>query len=62
MLVSGLITVLVFYGAIFAVGIYASWIGHKRNKTSDDVMLAGRSIGFVMGMFTMTGKLSFFSI
>ena len=55
MLVSGLITVLAFYAVIFAVGVYASWIGRQRNKNTEDVMLAGRSIGFVMGIFTMTG-------
>ncbi len=55
LVVAGLITVLIFYGIIFAVGIYASWRGRKQNNTTDDVMLAGRSIGLVMGAFTMTG-------
>ena len=56
MVVAGLIAVLAFYAIIFGVGIYASWLGRKRNKTTDDVMLAGRSIGMIMGAFTMTGK------
>lgn len=54
--IAGLVSVLVFYVVILAIGVYASWrakameTGHK----SEDVMLAGRNIGLVVGVFTMT--------
>lgn len=59
--VAGLISIIIFYLLILAIGIFAAW-RKKRNqekaKTSeeetDEVILAGRSIGLVVGCFTMT--------
>lgn len=56
--VAGLISVVVFYLLILAVGI---WAGRKNkksagNESSEDVMLAGRNLGVFVGIFTMIGK------
>ncbi|XP_003738335.1 high-affinity choline transporter 1 [Galendromus occidentalis] len=54
---AGIISVVLFYILILAVGI---WAGRKSGKRSgeegeaDDVMLAGRNIGLFVGIFTMT--------
>ncbi|OQV18883.1 High-affinity choline transporter 1 [Hypsibius exemplaris] len=56
--VLGLVAVIVFYIIILGVGI---WAGRKQKTTagaggpsSEEVMLAGRNIGTVVGIFTMT--------
>ncbi|XP_013396451.1 high-affinity choline transporter 1 [Lingula anatina] len=54
--IAGLISIIVFYVLILAVGI---WAGRKTKSTeanadSEEVMLAGRNIGLVVGIFTMT--------
>ena len=54
----GLVAVIVFYILILAVGIIA---GRKSKSTesnadTEEVMVAGRNIGLVVGVFTMTGK------
>ena len=53
----GLLAVLIFYAAILAIGIYASWKSKsfKKGTKSEDVLLAGRDIGLVVGIFTLTG-------
>ena len=58
--VLGLCAVIVFYLVILGVGI---WAGRKQKTKADgggpdseQVMLAGRNIGTVVGIFTMTGK------
>ncbi|KAH9366203.1 hypothetical protein HPB48_016768 [Haemaphysalis longicornis] len=55
--IPGVVSVVIFYIIILAVGI---WAGRKRKKTSgndpgdaDEVMLAGRNIGIFVGIFTM---------
>ncbi|XP_071946763.1 high-affinity choline transporter 1-like isoform X2 [Antedon mediterranea] len=49
----GLVGVIIFYGIILAIGLYAS--RRIKDKTSmEDVMLAGRNIGLFVGIFTMT--------
>jgi len=55
---AGLAGIIVFYLLILAVGLWAAW---RRKKTmdgaeedQDEVMLAGRNIGLVVGMLTMT--------
>ena len=57
--IPGLISVIIFYILIFVAGIYASWKSKRdsqgRKQTSEDLMLAGRSLGLVVGFFTMTG-------
>ncbi|KAI3381397.1 hypothetical protein SNEBB_005192 [Seison nebaliae] len=48
----GIISIVVFYVLILAVGI---WAGRKsKGATEEEVMLAGRNIGLFVGMFTMT--------
>ena len=56
--VVGLVAVIVFYILILVVGIIA---GRKSKSTesnaeSEEVMVAGRNIGLVVGVFTMTGR------
>ncbi|KAH9514415.1 hypothetical protein Btru_025196 [Bulinus truncatus] len=52
----GLISIIVFYILILAVGLWAARKTGLRTKnvSTDDVMLANRSIGVVVGTFTMT--------
>ncbi|CAF0796973.1 unnamed protein product [Brachionus calyciflorus] len=54
--VGGLISVIIFYLLILAVGI---WAGKKQKSTeknpdTEEIMLAGRNIGLIVGIFTMT--------
>ncbi|XP_029840897.1 high-affinity choline transporter 1 isoform X1 [Ixodes scapularis] len=55
--IPGIVSVILFYIVILAVGI---WAGRKSKKTgsepgdADEVMLAGRNIGIFVGIFTMT--------
>lgn len=56
--VVGVAAIVFFYVLILVVGCWAS---RKSKQTgadvdSEDVMLAGRNIGVVVGMFTMTGE------
>ncbi|KAH7983871.1 hypothetical protein HPB52_014969 [Rhipicephalus sanguineus] len=57
--IAGVVSVVIFYIIILAVGI---WAGRKSKKTgndpgdADEVMLAGRNIGVFVGIFTMTGE------
>ena len=50
-----LASILVFYVLILAVGWMASYVKKAWKGTSEDMMLAGRDIGLVVGIFTMTG-------
>ncbi|XP_067010370.1 high-affinity choline transporter 1 [Anabrus simplex] len=52
--IAGLISIILFYILILAVGI---WAGRKKeagNDSEEEVMLAGRNIGLFVGIFTMT--------
>jgi high affinity choline transporter 7 len=54
MLIGGIISIVLFYLVILAVGI---WAGRKKeggNDSEEEVMLAGRNIGLFVGIFTMT--------
>ena len=53
----GLLGVIAFYILILGMGIFASWKSKafKSDTSSEDVMIARRKIGIVVGMFTMTG-------
>lgn len=57
--VAGLIAVLLFYIVIFVAGIVAAKIKSKKNegngREDEEVMLAGRNLGWFVGCFTMTG-------
>ena len=57
--VVGLIAVIVFYILILAVGIIAGRKSKKPsgNAESEEVMVAGRNIGLLVGVFTMTGTI-----
>jgi high affinity choline transporter 7 len=55
----GIVAIIVFYLLILAVGI---WAGRKTDaqkvadgQHTEEVMLAGRNIGTLVGIFTMTG-------
>ncbi len=56
--IPGLIAIVIFYLLILGVGLWAAWKSGftKKNIHSEDVMLAGRNIGLLIGCFTMTGK------
>uniref|UniRef100_A0A8W7JEA5 High-affinity choline transporter 1 n=1 Tax=Anopheles albimanus TaxID=7167 RepID=A0A8W7JEA5_ANOAL len=52
--IAGVVSIVLFYILILAVGI---WAGRKKeagNDSEEEVMLAGRSIGLFVGIFTMT--------
>lgn len=56
--IAGVISIIIFYVLILAVGI---WAGRKKpegDQSEEEVMLAGRSIGLFVGIFTMTGKVA----
>lgn len=57
--VGGLVSIIVFYLLILAVGIWAGWKHGKNNKEvgTESVMLAGRNMGVFVGIMTMTGKM-----
>ncbi|XP_018652611.1 putative high-affinity choline transporter [Schistosoma mansoni] len=55
--IPGLIAIIVFYLLILFVGLWAARKGKTNNSTGTDteeVMLAGRNIGLLVGIFTMT--------
>eukprot|EP00058_Branchiostoma_floridae_P017811 XP_002603300.1 hypothetical protein BRAFLDRAFT_119704 [Branchiostoma floridae] len=55
--IPGIIAIVVFYLLILGIGLWAARRGAQKNPDgpeSEDVMLAGRDIGLVVGMFTMT--------
>ena len=56
--VGGLVSIIVFYLIILAVGICAGWRHGNKNKKetgTESVMLAGRNMGVFVGIMTMTG-------
>lgn len=50
----GLAAILVFYTLILCVGLYAAWKRRSQKDNSDEIILAGRSIGPFVGLMTMT--------
>lgn len=52
--VAGLFGILVFYIAILAVGIWAS--KKAKDNSEEEMMLAGRNLGFIVGSLTLIGK------
>lgn len=54
--VGGIISIIIFYVMILAVGIWAAKKKQAGNDSEEEVMLAGRSIGLFVGIFTMTGN------
>lgn len=55
--VAGVVSISMFYALILGVGIWAGRKKEEGNDSEEEVMLAGRSIGLFVGIFTMTGKL-----
>jgi len=52
----GVVGIVVFYLIILGLGL---WAARRRKEGEEEAMLAGRSIGKIVGTFTMTGiKLS----
>lgn len=58
--IAGVISIILFYILILAVGIWAGAKKESGNDSEEEVMLAGRNIGLFVGIFTMTGELSCF--
>ncbi len=57
--VIGVISVVVFYALILAVGIYFGWRQRRlltKGAHSENIILAGRDIGLFVGVLTMTGN------
>lgn len=54
--VAGVVSIILFYLLILGVGIWAGRKKEEGNDSEEEVMLAGRSIGLFVGIFTMTGK------
>lgn len=54
--IGGIISIILFYLLILAVGIWAGRKKEEGNDSEEEVMLAGRNIGLFVGIFTMTGK------
>ena len=67
--VGGIVALVIFYLLILGIGLFAAW-KRKRNaknattviEETNEVILAGRSIGGIIGCFTMTGILVFYSM
>jgi high affinity choline transporter 7 len=54
--IAGIISIVLFYILILAVGLWAARKKQSGDDSEEEVMLAGRSIGLFVGIFTMTGK------
>lgn len=54
--IAGVISIILFYILILAVGIWAGRKKESGNDSEEEVMLAGRNIGMFVGIFTMTGN------
>ena len=51
--VVGVVAIVLFYLLILAIGL---WAARRRKDNEEEIMLAGRSIGMVVGTFTLTGN------
>lgn len=57
MYVTGIIGVVVFYIAVLGVGIWAAAFRRKKAaQGQDDMMLANRALGPLLGVFTLVGN------
>lgn len=54
--IAGVISIVLFYILILAVGVWAGRKKEEGNDSEEEVMLAGRNIGLFVGIFTMTGN------
>lgn len=55
--IAGVVSIVLFYLLILGVGIWAGRKKEEGNDSEEEVMLAGRSIGLFVGIFTMTGNI-----
>ena len=53
----GVVAIVVFYMLILGIGLWAAW---RRKEGEEEAMLAGRSIGMVVGTFTLTGNIKIY--
>lgn len=61
--IAGVVSIVLFYLLILGVGIWAGRKKEEGNDSEEEVMLAGRSIGLFVGIFTMTGmNIMFYNI
>ena len=54
--IAGVVSIVVFYMLILGIGL---WAARRRKDNEEETMLAGRSIGMVVGSFTLTGNKMF---
>lgn len=55
--VPGVAGVLVFYAAVLGVGIWAAATKRRKSRHGqDDMILANRGLGLVLGVFTLIGE------
>ena len=57
--IPGLVAIIIFYIMILGVGFWAAWKRKKaiaNDNNTNEIMLAGRSIGTFVGCLTMTGN------
>lgn len=56
--VSGLVSIIIFYLIVLAIGVWAGWKQKRSGAEADQetVMLAGRNIGLFVGVLTMGGN------
>jgi solute carrier family 5 (high affinity choline transporter), member 7 len=52
----GIAAIIFFYLLILGVGMWAARKSKGGTSDSEEVMLAGRNIGLLVGVFTMTGS------
>ena len=65
--IAGIISIVIFYLLILAIGVFAAWKKNQNTNKSmtveeecNEVILAGRNIGIFVGCFTMTGMVLVF--
>jgi len=57
--ITGIIGVIVFYVAVLGVGVWAAAFKKKKAvRGQDDMILASRGLGPLLGVFTLIGKSS----
>ncbi len=58
--IAGLVVLILFYLAVLALGLFVSRWHQRGNQSEDDrtemSIVAGRKLGGVVGVFTMTGE------
>lgn len=58
--IPGLLMIVVFYAFVLGTGIWASKksqkLGSSNSGRLENLFLANRSVGFLVGVFTMTGQ------